>query len=596
MFSKLFIFTIEEKRMEKRWVLKEQGETGAVESLAQALNVNNELANLLVQRGINSFEEAKNFFRPQLQDLHDPFLMKDMDLAVERIEQAIEKNEKILIYGDYDVDGTTAVSLVYTYLNSFYSNIDFYIPDRYAEGYGISYQAIDFANENEFKLIIALDCGIKAVEKIDYAKERGIDFIIGDHHRPGDEIPKAIAVLDPKREDCEYPYKELSGCGVGFKLVQAYELKHKHQSVDILDFLDLVAVSIASDIVPVTGENRTLSYYGLKQINKNPRPGIEAILKYSNIKRLPEAKDDRILSRELSISDLVFLVGPRINAAGRIESAKNSVKLLISDNNNYATQLAEQINTLNTERRNLDAQATQEAINLIKNDEKLRNSKATVVYHPEWHKGVIGIVASRLTENFYRPTIVFTKSNGLLTGSARSVKDFDIYDAVDSCHDLLEHFGGHKYAAGLSIKPEHLEEFTRRFEEYVCENITEKMLVPEVEIDSELNLNQINAKFFRILKQFAPFGPGNMSPVFKAKNVIDTGFARIVGLNHLKLNLIHPSISGLPFPAIAFQQGDHIEYIRKGLPFDTCYQVEENEWNGKVNLQLNIKDIKTQEV
>ena len=582
--------------MEKRWVLKEQGETGAVESLAQALNVNNELANLLVQRGINSFEEAKNFFRPQLQDLHDPFLMKDMDLAVERIEQAIEKNEKILIYGDYDVDGTTAVSLVYTYLNSFYSNIDFYIPDRYAEGYGISYQAIDFANENEFKLIIALDCGIKAVEKIDYAKERGIDFIIGDHHRPGDEIPKAIAVLDPKREDCEYPYKELSGCGVGFKLVQAYELKHKHQSVDILDFLDLVAVSIASDIVPVTGENRTLSYYGLKQINKNPRPGIEAILKYSNIKRLPEAKDDRILSRELSISDLVFLVGPRINAAGRIESAKNSVKLLISDNNNYATQLAEQINTLNTERRNLDAQATQEAINLIKNDEKLRNSKATVVYHPEWHKGVIGIVASRLTENFYRPTIVFTKSNGLLTGSARSVKDFDIYDAVDSCHDLLEHFGGHKYAAGLSIKPEHLEEFTRRFEEYVCENITEKMLVPEVEIDSELNLNQINAKFFRILKQFAPFGPGNMSPVFKAKNVIDTGFARIVGLNHLKLNLIHPSISGLPFPAIAFQQGDHIEYIRKGLPFDTCYQVEENEWNGKVNLQLNIKDIKTQEV
>ena len=596
MFSKLFIFTKEEKRMEKRWVLKEQGEIGAVESLALALNVNNELANLLVQRGINSFEEAKNFFRPQLQDLHDPFLMKDMDLAVERIEQAIENNEKILIYGDYDVDGTTAVSLVYTYLNSFYSNIDFYIPDRYAEGYGISYQAIDFATENEFKLIIALDCGIKAVEKIDYAKEKGVDFIIGDHHRPGDEIPKAIAVLDPKREDCEYPYKELSGCGVGFKLVQAYELKHKHQSVDILDFLDLVAVSIASDIVPVTGENRTLSYYGLKQINKNPRPGIEAILKYSNIKRLPEAKDERILSRELSISDLVFLVGPRINAAGRIESAKNSVKLLISDNNNYATQLAEQINTLNTERRNLDAQATQEAINLIKNDEKLRNSKATVVYHPEWHKGVIGIVASRLTENFYRPTIVFTKSNGLLTGSARSVKDFDIYDAVDSCHDLLEHFGGHKYAAGLSIKPEHLEEFTRRFEEYVCENITEKMLVPEVEIDSELNLNQINAKFFRILKQFAPFGPGNMSPVFKAKNVIDTGFARIVGLNHLKLNLIHPSISGLPFSAIAFQQGDHIEYIRKGLPFDTCYQVEENEWNGKVNLQLNIKDIKTQEV
>lgn len=581
--------------MEKRWVLKQQGDKEAVKSLAKALNLNNDLANLLVQRGINTYEEAKNFFRPKLKDLHDPFLMKDMDLAVKRIEQAIKANHKILIYGDYDVDGTTAVSVVFSYLKSFYNHIDFYIPDRYAEGYGVSYQAIDYAKENNFSLIIALDCGIKAIDKIKYANEKSIDFIICDHHRPGDEIPPAYAVLDPKRIDCDYPFKELSGCGVGFKLVQAYESVHKTSTFDIFELLDLVAVSIASDVVSVTGENRTLSYFGLMQINKNPRHGIEAILKYSNVIRKPKPVNNLALSRELSISDLVFLIGPRINAAGRIDSAKNSVKLLISDNKEYATSLAEKINLLNTERRVLDSKATQEALNTIKNDAFLRTSKSTVVYNKEWHKGVIGIVASRLTENYYRPTIVFTKSNDLLTGSARSVKDFDIYDAVDYCSDLLEHFGGHKYAAGLSLKPENLEVFIERFEKYVSEHITEKMLVPEVEIDNELNLNQINAKFYRILKQFAPFGPGNMAPVFKAKSVIDTGFIRIVGINHLKLNLIHPSISGLPFPAIAFQQLDHYEYIRKGLAFDVCYQVEENEWNGKVNLQLNVKDIKVVE-
>lgn len=582
--------------MEKRWVLKEQGDIEAVNSLAQALNINADLANLLVQRGIKTYDEAKNFFRPKLEDLHDPFLMKDMDSAVKRIEEAIKLNQRILIYGDYDVDGTTAVSLVYSYIRSFYKHIDFYIPDRYSEGYGISFQSIDFADENKISLIIALDCGIKAIDKIKYAKEKSIDFIICDHHRPGDEIPPAYAVLDPKRLDCDYPFKELSGCGVGFKLVQAYESVHKASSLNIFEFLDLVAVSIASDIVPVTGENRTLSYFGLKEINRNPRHGIEAILKYSNVIRKSKAVNDIILSRELSISDLVFLIGPRINAAGRIESAKNSVKLLISANKEYASKLAEQINALNTERRTLDSQATQEAINTIKNDPVLRSRKSTVVYNQDWHKGIIGIVASRLTENYYRPTIVFTKSNGLLTGSARSVKDFDIYDAIDSCNDLLEHFGGHKYAAGLSIKPERLEQFIERFEEYVCDNITEKMMVPEIEIDIELNLNQINAKFYRILKQFAPFGPGNMSPIFNAKSVIDTGFIRIVGINHLKLNVIHPSISGLPFPAIAFQQVDHYEYIRKGLPFDVCYQVEENEWQGKVNLQLNIKDIKLEGV
>lgn len=581
--------------MEKRWTIKQQADTEDVNSLASALNINTDLANLLVQRGVNTYQEAKDFFRPKLEDLHDPFLMKDMDLAVTRIELAIKKNQRILIYGDYDVDGTTAVSVVYSYIRSFYKHIDFYIPDRYAEGYGISYQSIDFAEEQKISLVIALDCGIKANEKIDYAKEKGIDFIICDHHRPGDEIPKAYAVLDPKRLDCNYPFKELSGCGVGFKLVQAYQSVHSATKTNIFELLDLVAVSIASDVVPVTGENRTLAYFGLKQINKDPRHGIEAILKYSNVYRKSLAVNDIVLSRELSISDLVFLIGPRINAAGRIESAKNSVKLLISDNKEYATKLAEQINELNNERRILDSSATQEAINIIKNDPLLLKSKSTVVYNPDWHKGIIGIVASRLTENFYRPTIVFTKSNGLLTGSARSVKDFDIYDAVDSCSDLLEHFGGHKYAAGLSIKPEHFEAFTKRFEKYVCENITEKMMVPEVEIDMELNINKINPKFYLILKQFAPFGPGNMSPIFKAKSVIDTGFIRIVGINHLKLNVIHPSISGLPFPAIAFQQLSHYEYIKKGLPFDVVYQVEENVWQGKVNLQLNIKDIKTEE-
>jgi len=579
--------------MEKHWFIKEKSDAQTVKNLAEKLNINNHLSNLLVQRGITDFEGAKYFFRPKLSDIHDPFLMKDMDKAIQRIKNAIKNNEKILVYGDYDVDGTTAVATVYLYLKNIYSNIDFYIPDRDTEGYGISIQGIDFAAKNNFSLVIALDCGIKAVEKIEYAKSKQIDFIICDHHRPGNKIPGAYAVLDPKREDCNYPYKELSGCGVGFKLIQAYNQKNGESFENLKKYLDLVVTSIASDIVPVTGENRILAYYGLKILNSNPRPGIEAILKYSNvIRKKIDINTGNIFNKELIINDLVFLVGPRINAAGRIESARNSVELLISEHIDSAERIAEQINTLNTERRNLDAQTTQQALDMIGSNEKLKNGKTTVVFDPDWHKGVIGIVASRLTETYYRPTIVLTKSNELITGSARSVKDFDIYDAVDACSDLLEHFGGHKYAAGLSLKEENLNAFQELFENIVSETIEDHMLIPEIEIDAKLNLNDINNKFYRILKQFAPFGPNNMTPVFQTNGVIDSGYARIVGNNHLKLNVVHRDISGYPVSAIAFQQGEHLEYIKKGIPFDICYHIEENIWNNKTTLQLNIKDIK----
>jgi single-stranded-DNA-specific exonuclease len=581
--------------MDKRWVLKEQGNEETVQHLAQVLNIDQNLANLLVQRGITSFEEARSFFRPSLNELHDPFLMNDMHKAVDRIEYALNNGEKILVYGDYDVDGTTAVALVFTFLKSIYTNIDFYIPDRYQEGYGISYKSIDFASENGFKLVIVLDCGIKAVEKIAYAKSKGIDYIIADHHRPGEQLPEAVAVLDPKRPDSQYPYDELSGCGVGFKLIQAYAQKHNIAFDNLVQYLDLVVVSIASDIVKITGENRILAYYGLKIINTNPRPGIEAILKFCGINRKIDSvvdDSDYIFSRNLTISDLVFLVGPRINAAGRIESANNSVSLLIAETLEMAQEFANRINDFNTERKDLDAQTTLEATEMIRTDDILMNARSTIVYNPDWHKGVIGIVASRLIETYYKPTVVLTKSNGLITGSARSVKDFDIYDAVDACSDLLEHFGGHKYAAGLSLKPENLNSFKKRFEDFVSENITKGMMIPEVEIDAKICLNDITKKFFRVLKQFAPFGPGNMSPVFMSENLIDTGFGRVVGKNHLKLEVVHKDIRGYPIPAIAFQQSDHLTVIKQNKPFNICYHIEENEWNGVVNLQLNVKDIR----
>lgn len=582
--------------MDKRWVIKKLGEEDKIQHLCEVLNIDRNLSNLLVQRGISTFEEARFFFRPSLDHLHDPFLMNDMDKAVERIEKAIINQERILIYGDYDVDGTTAVSLVYTFLRKFYDRVDFYIPDRYEEGYGVSYKSIDYAHEHQFSLVIVLDCGIKAVEKIAYAKSKGIEYIIADHHRPGSVLPEAVAVLDPKRADCNYPYDELSGCGVGFKLIQAIAQKRGMPFSDLTQYLDLVVVSIASDIVKITGENRILAYFGLQLLNSNPRPGIEAILRFSGFNRKTESPlddTDYIFSRKLTISDLVFLIGPRINAAGRIESAKNSVKLLISESLQGAEEYANKINDFNTERKDLDSQTTIEAIEMIGRDQHLLASNSTVVYDPDWHKGVIGIVASRLIESYYRPTIVLTKSNGLITGSARSVKDFDIYDAVDACSDLLEHFGGHKYAAGLSLKPENLISFKKRFEEFVTSHLTPGMLVPVVEIDAQLCLNDINKKFFNILKQFAPFGPGNMSPVFLSENLIDTGFGRVVGKNHLKLEVVHKDIRGYPIPAIAFQQSEYLDLIKNNSPFNICYHIDENEWNGVVSLQLNIKDIKS---
>ena len=588
-------------RMETKWILHQSVDKQQVADIVKVLNIDENLATLLVQRGITNYEEAKTFFRPSLSQLHDPFLMKDMDKAVERVMRAINEGEKVLIYGDYDVDGTTAVAVVYTYLKPFFKKkkIEFYIPDRYEEGYGISIKGIDYAADNGFKLVIALDCGIKAVERIDYANERGVDFIICDHHRAGDVIPNAVAVLDAKRPDCNYPYDELSGCGVGFKLVTALSMKGLGTIEEVYELLDLLAVSIAADIVPITGENRVLAYFGLKQLNKKPRPGIEAILQHANIYRRDEdqlEEDENVLTRELTISDLVFLIGPRINAAGRIAKASDSVRLLLADKKEHAEKLAASINDLNDERREFDNRITEEALGMIADDQELKDAKSTVVFNERWHRGVIGIVASRLTDYYYRPTIVLTRANGLITGSARSIKSFDIYDAIDHCSDLLEHFGGHKYAAGLSMKPENLNEFRRRFEAYVSEHLVDEDFVPELEVDLKIKFADITPKFMRILNQFAPFGPGNMAPVFWTDNVIDAGGSRPVGGHrHLKLTVsqVGDAEQGVaPFSGIAFQKGDLFDRIHDGEPFSICYHLEYNTWQGKTNLQLNVKDIK----
>lgn len=576
---------------EKRWVFKPQGREEEIEHLSTLLNIDRNLANLLVQREIRTYEEARAFFRPDLGSLHDPYLMKDMDKAVDRIMLAIARDEKILIYGDYDVDGTTAVALVFSFLKTQHDKLGFYVPDRYKEGYGISYIGIDYAAENGYSLIIALDCGIKAIEKIEYAKNKGVDFIICDHHLPGDTIPSAVGVLDPKRTDCPYPFKGLSGCGVGFKLIQAISGKRNIPFSEIEKYLDLVVISIASDIVPITGENRILAYHGLKLINTRPRKGIEAILSYTPVKQSEKLYNPIYFTRELNINDLVFLIGPRINAAGRIGDAKNSVELLICEDADYAVTLGKQIDAYNKERREKDMQAFDEALEMISGAPSIQKAKATVVYHQGWSQGVLGIVASRLTEVYYKPTIVLTENNGLYTGSARSVKGFDVYEAIDFCSDLLEHFGGHTYAAGLSLKPENFEAFKKKFTTYVAENISDSMLVPEIEIDASLELGRITPTFYKILKQYAPFGPGNMTPVFMTPEVIDKGFVRIVGNNHLKLEIIDPDRLGPMFPAIAFQQGEKKDDIQKEIPFAICYQIEENEWNGNVTLQLNIKDI-----
>ncbi len=579
--------------MEHRWVLKKAPESEVVEQLSKELNINRRLAVLLAQRGISDYNQAKSFFRPQLSDLHDPFLIKDMDKAVHRILSAVFKGEKIVVYGDYDVDGTTAVSIVYSFLKHIHKKVEFYIPDRYIEGYGVSYKGIDTAVEHGATLMITLDCGIKAVDKVKYANEKGLDIIIGDHHRPGAKLPDAVAVLDSKREDCTYPFPELSGAGVGFKLTQALARKHNVEESLVFESLDLVAISIAADIVPITGENRILAFYGLKQINKNPRPGLLTLFKSAGLQK--GKGKEFYFDKEITISDLVFMLGPRINAAGRIESATDSVKLLISKDTDYADKLGKQINNLNLHRRDLDRDITKDAIEMITQSNKTANKKTTIVYNPEWHKGVVGIVASRLIENFYRPTIVLTSSDGLISGSARSIKNFDIYDAIDSCSHLLEHFGGHTFAAGLAMKPENLDTFTKCFEQYAQQHLTDDMMIPEISVDSELYISEINTKFFNILKQFAPFGPGNMSPLFQSSDLIDTGYAKLVGKNggeHLKFTVVHHNRSGNPVPAIAFNQGHHYKDMKAGKPFKICYHIVENTWQGNTTLQLRVNDIK----
>jgi single-stranded-DNA-specific exonuclease len=564
--------------MNKHWAIKDAADELEVKALAEALNIDTVLCGLLINRGIKNYEDARLFFRPDELHLHDPFLMADMEKAVLRIEEAIANGEKILVYGDYDVDGTTSVSVVYSFFKKLYDNLEYYIPDRYREGYGISTIGIDYAAENGFTLVVALDCGIKSVDKIAYANTKGIDFIICDHHLPGDELPAAIAVLDPKRSDCEYPYKELSGCGIGFKLIQAYAEKNDIPFEEINCYLDLVAISIACDIVHITGENRVLAHLGLQKINSNPCVGVKTLMEVAG------------RGTTYTISDVVFLLGPRINAAGRMDDAKHAVELLIATDEESAKEKSWSINTKNTERKGHDLSITDEALGMIDGDEALINRKSTVVFNEHWHKGVIGIVASRLTEKYYRPTIVLTRSNGHVAGSARSVLGYDLYEALCGCSDLLIQFGGHRYAAGLTMHPENVEAFKNRFEEVVSATIKPEQLIQQIQIDAELRLSQVEPKFFRVLNQFAPFGPENMAPVFITKNVYVSGIAGLVGENHLKMVVIQEGSPG--FNCIGFNQGEHLEKIKKDVPFDICYAIEENVWQERRTIQLNIKGLR----
>lgn len=561
-----------------RWTIKPKPSEEKVKLLAEALNVEEFVATLLVQRGIETFEQARQFFRPTLADLHNPYLMKDMDKAVERIEKAIENGENILVFGDYDVDGTTAVSLVSSYLKTFYPNVATYIPDRYGEGYGISFKGIDFADDNGFSLIIALDCGIKSIDHVAYAKERNIDFIICDHHRPGEFLPEAIAVLDPKREDCTYPYDELCGCGVGFKLIQALGENRNQTIEDLTSYLDLVATAIAADIVPMTGENRVLAYFGLQVINSDPRPGFKALI-------------HQIKKQTLDITDVVFIIAPRINAAGRIKHGNHAVELLTEFDFEQAQQFASEIEAYNSERKDLDKLITKEALSqIIENKEELRFT--SVVFQEDWHKGVIGIVASRMIETYYRPTLVFTKSGDKYAASARSVKGFDVYNALEACSEHLEQFGGHMYAAGMTLLEENYQIFKEAFEKVVEETIHPDMLIPEIAIDAEINFSDITPKLTRILKQFEPFGPQNMTPIFVSKNVKDTGYAQKLGTEeeHLKLFVRQDNSEGLS--AIGFGLGNKMEITTHQKPFEAVYCIDENEWNGKTTIQLRLKDLK----
>jgi len=561
-----------------RWTIKPKPDPNKVARLSKELGVNTTTSFLLLQRGIETFEAAKNFFRPDLKDLHNPFLMKDMEKAVTRIEEAILNQENILVYGDYDVDGTTSVALVSSYLLTYYLNVATYIPDRYDEGYGISYKGIDFAEDNNFSLIIALDCGIKAIDKVDYASKKGVDFIICDHHRPGTKIPNAKAVLDPKRDDCNYPFKELCGCGVGFKLIQALASKKGETIEDLLLYLDLVATAIGADIVPIVDENRILAFHGLKVINQNPRPGFKAII-------------EQVKKGTLTITDVVFIIAPRINAAGRMKHGNHAVTLLCETNTNLATQYANEIDTYNSDRRDTDKRITIEALDQL---EKLKEQEGftTVVYKENWHKGVIGIVASRLIETYYRPTLVFTKSGDVLAASARSVKGFDVYNALEQCSEFIEQFGGHKYAAGLTLLEANYGKFKARFEKVVSETIDPKLLIPEISIDAQLSLTDITPKFYRIISQFAPFGPGNMTPVFMTEDMQDTGYGKQVGEDKTHLRLTATQNGKGKLVGIGFGLGDQIELIKNKYIFKAAYTIDENEWNGNVSLQLKLKDVK----
>ncbi len=571
---------------ERKWILKDPADPEKVGRLSAELGIDRVLAELLVKRGVETFEQARSFFRPSLDDLHDPFLMKDMDKAVKRLRTAITTEEGILVYGDYDVDGTTAVALVYSFLRRYSTNVDFYIPDRYEDGYGLSYRGIDWAKEHGFSLIITLDCGIKANEKVDYAASLGLDVIICDHHLPESTIPAAVAVLDPKREDDNYPFDDLSGCGVGFKLVQAYSREYDIPFETLIPLLDLLVVSISADLVSMTGENRVLAHFGLRQLNENPRKGLQAIATLSKLE-----------PGHLSIDDIVFKIGPRINAAGRMESGRLAVELLTSSDEHSAAVVGEKINDNNNERKSIDREITQEALEMVQSGAALSSSAATIVYNPNWNKGVVGIVASRLVEALSKPTIVRTKPTALITGSARSVAGFDLYEAIDSCADLMENFGGHVYAAGLTLREENLPEFVRRIEEFISTRITQEMLTPFTEIDARLEFSQITPKFFRLLKQFQPFGPGNTNPVFQTENVYDGGKGRKVGADgvHMKLDLIDEKQPFHQIPAIAFNMSEYFDYIKAGNPFDICYSIVENYYRGNSTLQLRIKDIRERE-
>ncbi len=566
-----------------RWKLKQSPDKSTVNSLSDALQVSNSVAEILVQRGITSFDAAKAFFRPNLTELHDPFLMQDMDVAVSRIEKAIEDGEHIMVYGDYDVDGTTSVALMTTYIQRRCDTVVSYIPDRYAEGYGISYTGIDFASDNDISLIIALDCGIKAIDKVAYASEKGIDFVICDHHRPGATIPNAVAVLDPKREDCQYPFDELCGCGVGFKLIQALTERQGLPFETLVPYLDLVATAIAADIVPMVGENRILAYHGLKVINAAPRPGIKAIVQ-------------QIDKTTLTITDVVFVIAPRINAAGRMKHGLHAVELLSETDFTSASEHAAAIDVYNTDRKALDKKITEEALSqLVENNEE--TAATSVVFQEDWHKGVIGIVASRLIENYYRPTLVFTKSGSKLAASARSVKGFDVYDALQACSEYIEQFGGHKYAAGLTLLPENYKPFKEKFEAVVKATLPEALKEPEISIDGTLFLSEVDAKLYRIINQMAPFGPGNMRPVFMARGLRDNGYGKPVGADksHLKLNILSGADSKT-YNAIGFGLGEKYNMVKAGTPFKAAFTIDENHWNGNTSIQLSLKDLQEDSV